>query len=331
MGYTVYRLTSPSGKVYIGITSRSVKQRWNNGRGYTHCRAMYGAIKKYGWENIQKEILLENTTESEAKSLEKLLIKLHRSNERGYGYNLTEGGDGTCGRKLTEEAKAYLRKINKGKKLTEEQKEHLRQINLGKHHTEETKKKMSATHKGKKYSLGCKHTEEWKKQLSERERGANNPRARKVICLETLKVYDTLTQAQKETGATKITDCCKHYYKHKSSNGLHWEYYNENLTDDDYKAILQRLIEEECQNKHHKPSQKQIKKIKERCSVSVICIETGEVFKSLEEACQKLKIGKSGICSCCKGKQKTAGGFHWKYVEKTVTIPLKEERGLKYG
>lgn len=297
MAYTVYKLTSPSNKVYIGITSRSVKQRWNNGRGYTRCRAMYRAIKKYGWENIQKEILLENTTESEAKSLEKLLIKLHRSNERGYGYNLTEGGDGT----------------------------------VGCYPSEETRRKMSEAHKGNKYSLGHKHTEEWKRQNSDRCKGAKNGHAKKVICLETLKVYDTMTQAQKETGATKITDCCKHNYKHKSSNGLHWEYYNENLTDDDYKAILQRLLEEEYQNKHHKPSQKNIDTTRERTSVPVICIETGEIFKSLEEACQKYKVGKPNLCNCCRGKKKTVGGFHWKYAEKTIPIPLKEERGLKYG
>ena len=294
MGYTVYRLTSPSGKIYIGITSRSVKQRWNNGRGYTRCRAMYKAIKKYGWENIKKEILLENTTESEAKSLEKLLIKLHRSNERGYGYNLTEGGDGT----------------------------------VGCYPSEETRRKMSESRKGKKFPNRQRfYSNEERKRLSERLKGTKNPRAKKVICLETLKVYDTMTQAQKETGATKITDCCKHYYKHKSSNGLHWEYYNENLTDDDYKAILQRLLEEEYQNKHHKPSQKNIDTRRKKTSVPVICIETGEIFKSLEEACQKYKVSKPNLCNCCRGKKKTVGGFHWKYIP----IPLKEERGLKYG
>ena len=32
--YTVYKHTSPSGKVYIGITCRKPKYRWNNGKGY---------------------------------------------------------------------------------------------------------------------------------------------------------------------------------------------------------------------------------------------------------------------------------------------------------
>ena len=32
--WTVYKHTSPSNKVYIGITSREPKLRWDNGNGY---------------------------------------------------------------------------------------------------------------------------------------------------------------------------------------------------------------------------------------------------------------------------------------------------------
>lgn len=32
--YTVYKHTSPSGKVYIGITCRKPEYRWNHGKGY---------------------------------------------------------------------------------------------------------------------------------------------------------------------------------------------------------------------------------------------------------------------------------------------------------
>lgn len=297
MAYTVYKLTSPSNKVYIGITSQSVKKRWKNGNGYKRCPAMNKAITKYGWENFTKEILLENTTESEAKSLETLLIKVHMSNDSRYGYNITEGGEGTTGIKMSEEMK-----------------EHLRQINLGKHHSEETKRKMSAAHKGNKYSLGVKHTEEWKRQISERQKGANNQHAKKVICLETLRVYDTMTQAREETGATKITVCCKHYYKHKSSAGLHWEYYDESISDDEYKNILQELIEEEYENKHHSPSEENRRKTSERSSVPVICVETGTIFNSIRDACRAYNLSPPNVCNCCKGKKKTAGGFHWKYA-----------------
>ena len=55
--YVVYKHTSPSGKVYIGITGQDIHRRWrNNGEGYRG-QLFYNAIKKYGWENISHEIL----------------------------------------------------------------------------------------------------------------------------------------------------------------------------------------------------------------------------------------------------------------------------------
>lgn len=45
----------------------------------------------------------------------------------------------------------------------------------------------------------------------------------------------------------------------------------------------------------------------------VKCIETGEIFGCVKEAEQW--CGKKGIGDCCKGKQKTAGGYHWQYVD----------------
>ena len=44
----------------------------------------------------------------------------------------------------------------------------------------------------------------------------------------------------------------------------------------------------------------------------VICIETGEVFPSIKKACESVGI-KKGIGDCCRGKQHTAGGYHWQY------------------
>lgn len=48
---------------------------------------------------------------------------------------------------------------------------------------------------------------------------------------------------------------------------------------------------------------------------SVVCIETGSVYSSIVEAEQKTGIKRSSIGPCCKGKQATAGGYHWKYTD----------------
>ena len=47
----------------------------------------------------------------------------------------------------------------------------------------------------------------------------------------------------------------------------------------------------------------------------VCCIETGIIYESLSEAARQTKIDKSSISKCCRGKQKTAGGFHWEFVD----------------
>lgn len=47
----------------------------------------------------------------------------------------------------------------------------------------------------------------------------------------------------------------------------------------------------------------------------VLCIELNRIFDSEKQAEAELKIGVSRISECCSGKNKTAGGYHWKYAE----------------
>lgn len=46
-----------------------------------------------------------------------------------------------------------------------------------------------------------------------------------------------------------------------------------------------------------------------------MCIETEEIFPCIREAERKLGVANQHISDCCKGKQKTAGGYHWKYID----------------
>ena len=50
----------PNKKVYIGITSKNVNTRWQNGKGYPNNPYFTNAILKYGWDNIQHIILFED-------------------------------------------------------------------------------------------------------------------------------------------------------------------------------------------------------------------------------------------------------------------------------
>ena len=90
--WCVYMHTSPSNKVYIGITF-DVKHRWrNHGEGYKGGTRIYYAIRKYGWESFKHEILFTNLTREEACSKEIELIAQYKSTDAEYGYNLCAGG-----------------------------------------------------------------------------------------------------------------------------------------------------------------------------------------------------------------------------------------------
>lgn len=92
--YCVYKHTTPSGKVYIGVTCKSPDRRWENGHGYKYNKHFWNAIVKYGWDNISHEIVCNGLTETQAFSLERELIALTHSTDPKFGYNITSGGRG---------------------------------------------------------------------------------------------------------------------------------------------------------------------------------------------------------------------------------------------
>ena len=47
----------------------------------------------------------------------------------------------------------------------------------------------------------------------------------------------------------------------------------------------------------------------------VKCIETNIIYESLADAERKTGILSETISRCCRGKQKTASGFHWEFVQ----------------
>lgn len=110
--WTVYKHTTPSGYVYIGITCQRLSQRWNRGHRYNHNPILYASVKKYGWDKIKHEILFENLTEEEAKSKEKELILYYRS--QGTCCNLTDGGDGQS-RQMPLEQRSRISRTLTGK------------------------------------------------------------------------------------------------------------------------------------------------------------------------------------------------------------------------
>ena len=88
----IYKLAFPSGKVYIGQTTKDPKKRWHLHRvRASSCWLVARAIKKYGWTSVQKEVLVALPNEL-LDEYEVKFIDLYGC-VRPKGYNLTPGGD----------------------------------------------------------------------------------------------------------------------------------------------------------------------------------------------------------------------------------------------
>ena len=74
--YSVYKHTFPNGKIYIGITGKPLAQRWKRGKNYRNNIYMTRAIEKYGWDNINHEVIESELTKPEAEAKERELIAI---------------------------------------------------------------------------------------------------------------------------------------------------------------------------------------------------------------------------------------------------------------
>src|SRR5690349_10904759 len=103
--HIVYKVRSPSNKVYIGMTCKDLSvrkfQHLKLAKSGSPC-AIHKAILKYG-DRLSWTILATVKSRQEAIKLEKLYIFKFNSLENGY--NLTIGGDGVVGRRLTSAEK----------------------------------------------------------------------------------------------------------------------------------------------------------------------------------------------------------------------------------
>lgn len=108
--YCVYvHINKVTGKKYIGRT-KDIKMRWYPS-AYRCSTKFYKAIRQYGWDNFEHEIVSSNLTRDEADNFEDLLIKKFRTNEEEFGYNIAGGGYSWFGQDNPNYGKHTLRKI----------------------------------------------------------------------------------------------------------------------------------------------------------------------------------------------------------------------------
>lgn len=144
--WTIYKITNPKGRVYIGRTVNFKKRMYNYAWGTDKSqRLIYRSVQKYGWDSHEVGVLEEFEGDlAVADSKEIFWIRSYMSHYSKYpsqkGMNLTSGGGGMLGRKLTEKQKKQLSDYNKvnptrgclGHKMSEESKAKMSLKKIGK-------------------------------------------------------------------------------------------------------------------------------------------------------------------------------------------------------
>lgn len=131
----IYKAISPSGKSYFGKTTKTLNRRIQ----YHHQKSKNprfhfpNAIKKYGINNFLWETV-ETFEKESMEELQKILneresfwIQKEKTYLREYGYNMTFGGEGLAGRKLSDEHKRKISKSEEGRVFSEELKNKLKE------------------------------------------------------------------------------------------------------------------------------------------------------------------------------------------------------------
>lgn len=201
MSIGIYKITSPSGKVYIG-QSWDIEKRWGAYRSLW-CkgqRKLYNSFVKYGVENHEFEII----NEFEESLCNQLILDYHEDlymkieMRKGVELlNLRMGG-GSRG-KHSEETKQKMSESQKGE----------RNNFYGKKHSEEYRQKMS--------NYGKERFEEYRQKLSKKVKQYSKNG-------EFIKEFNSCREAAKETGTNYTSICSCANGRRKTAGEFIWKF-----------------------------------------------------------------------------------------------------------
>lgn len=276
----IYSITNVlSGKQYIG-SAVSFARRWARHKRHLRSgnhpnRKLQAAWAKYGEDSF----IFEKIAFCPITDL--LAVEQVRIDGLRPHYNLAPTAGSQIGIRYGAEHRAKLSVLHTGRYLGD------KNSNWGKKATPETRAKQSAARMG-------------------RYRDASHPRARAAVCIETGRQFPSLKAAANwvaETRNPKADHGCIRLAcigKIRHAYGLTWRY----ADAPDKPAFIADFM-----SGANSP-----------CSKVVRCLELDVAFHGCGEAARWLKANghpkasNSAIVGACKGRQKSAYGFHWKYA-----------------
>jgi hypothetical protein len=276
-------------KRYIGIT-KNIKNRMSvhlydikNGSNLV----FHNSVRKYGFDNFEFEFINDYTglvTYNELLDIEtNMIIKYNSYFKFNKGYNMTLGGEGGPGGK--KEVYQYdiktLKLINTFESIVDASNKTNTNISgIAKNCRKEQKSAGGF--------IWC-----YKNVIPEKYKNSQIKRVCQynIDDLKLIKIYKSIKAAENKNNLTNISTCC--LGKQKSAGGFIWCFEGE--TPMNYMNKWEKVVYQ---------INKKTKKI------------IGK-FKSIQIASEETGVGYCSIQSTCKERQKSGGGFIWRFGEQT--------------
>lgn len=288
MGYIYTIVNLKNGKHYVGKTTLTISERFKEHLKASNLeenqnRPLYSAIKKYGKENFVIEEL-EQVKDDLLSEREIHWIKtLHTYGHSGY--NATEGGDGKL---KYNDSEPFVKLWNDGKSISEISE----MLNCG-------RDTVSRILKNENINIprdGAKSVYQCDRITCEIIRVFQSARKAAEFLIECEQSNSPLSSI-----ASGIAQACRK--ENGISHGYRWKYV------------------EERNNKQIEKIQNQTYKKVNQYDLDGNLLNT---FMSISDGCRwlqnngfeskQIKTLSSGITTCCKGNQKTAYNYIWKYA-----------------
>lgn len=189
----IYKIVSPSGKIYIGqtIDLRSRKSHYKR----LHCKSqyrLYCSLKGHGFDAHQFEIIqVCDNNKNLLNKAEIFWINYYNTFNTDHGLNSMSGGSRGV---PSIETRKRQSESHKGKKLSPETCMRLSESKKGRIFSKESREKISKSH------IGLKHTPESCRKMS-----LSNPHRREVICTKSNQIFESIKVAAKNWGCTYQT------------------------------------------------------------------------------------------------------------------------------
>jgi group I intron endonuclease len=155
-------------------------------------------------------------------------------------------------------------------------------------HSEEARRKIGLSKIGNKYGAGHTLSATVRKKLSDIHKGHRNPMYQKEFSAEH---REKISKAL--TGIARSDETRRNMSRAQQGH-----------------PVSQETIDKRAQTMMEKYNALTVG----QRTTPVLCVSTGEVFKSIAAASERTGLSRGNICMCCKGQRKQTGGLIWSYV-----------------